>query len=74
MLKNSTILITGASSGIGRACAVLLSEYADHLILLARSADKLEQLKKELKNEKTHVVHFLFSFSYRLQRFANHYC
>lgn len=50
MLKSSTILITGASSGIGRASAILLSEYADHLILLSRSAEKLEKLRKELSH------------------------
>lgn len=50
MLKNSTILITGASSGIGRATAITLSKYADHLILLARSEDKLKKLKEELSH------------------------
>ena len=43
------ILITGASSGIGKELAINLTDKTNELFLLARSIDKLELLKKELK-------------------------
>lgn len=42
-------LITGASSGIGRDIAYVLSSKGYDLILVARSEDKLNELKGELK-------------------------
>ena len=42
-------LITGASSGIGRDMAIILSNMGYDLILVARSENKLNELKKELK-------------------------
>ncbi len=47
-LRNRTILITGASSGIGRELALQLAGRNNHLILLARRLGLLEQLAKEL--------------------------
>lgn len=41
-------LITGASSGIGREMAVLLSEKGFDIIAVARREDKLKELKAEL--------------------------
>ena len=42
-------LITGASSGIGRDMARILSQKGYELIAVARDEEKLEQLKSELK-------------------------
>lgn len=42
-------LITGASSGIGKDMAIVLSDMGYDLILVARSENKLNELKKELK-------------------------
>lgn len=42
-------LITGASNGIGKEMAIYLSELGYDLIVVARSKDKLNELKKSLK-------------------------
>lgn len=48
-VRNKTVLITGASSGVGRALAFRFHRAGAKLILTARSVDKLEQLCTELK-------------------------
>lgn len=55
MKTKKTILITGASSGIGKACARLLHEEGNALILTGRSPHKLEMLKEELSPE-CHII------------------
>jgi 3-oxoacyl-[acyl-carrier protein] reductase len=49
LLKNKTILITGASRGIGRATAKLFAENGANLILLARNETLLKSLKEDLE-------------------------
>lgn len=44
-------LITGASAGIGKACAEMLAKERKNLILLARRKDKLDELKTKLEEE-----------------------
>ena len=48
-LDHSTVLITGASSGLGREFARQLAPRASSLVLVARRAERLEVLKSELE-------------------------
>lgn len=48
---NKTVLITGASSGIGEGCAYKFASEGARLILNARNADKLEALAADLKEK-----------------------
>jgi len=48
-LKNTVVLITGASSGIGCSCAQKFAEAGADLILIARRKDRLKNIEKELK-------------------------
>ncbi|MEM1107744.1 MAG: SDR family NAD(P)-dependent oxidoreductase [Planctomycetota bacterium] len=55
-LQNKTILISGASSGIGRATALACAWAGMNVSLAARRTDKLEQLAKQVSdlNRKAH--------------------
>ncbi len=46
-----TILITGATAGIGEACARIFAGQGHRLILTGRRADRLQKLKEELPVE-----------------------
>lgn len=50
-MKHSTVLITGASAGIGEACAEVFAEQGARLILWARRSDRLEALAKRLHTD-----------------------
>ncbi len=50
-LDGKRALVAGASSGIGLACAAALAEAGAHVVVAARSADKLAGLVAELQAE-----------------------
>ncbi|WP_375143342.1 SDR family NAD(P)-dependent oxidoreductase [Domibacillus sp. A3M-37] len=49
-LNGKTILITDATSGIGRETSLLLNKLNANLILLERSNERLEQWKELMPN------------------------
>lgn len=60
MMKRN-ILITGASSGIGKAIAYTFAEHGDNVIITGRRKDKLENIKSDLErkfNVQVHVYNF----------------
>jgi 3-oxoacyl-[acyl-carrier protein] reductase len=50
-MTNRTAFITGASRGIGRACALALSEAGARVALAARSTAQLEELAGEIRSK-----------------------
>lgn len=57
-LAGKTVLITGASSGIGASLAWALANFPVHLILVARSHDKLSAIKDKIEKENATVSIF----------------
>ncbi|MBI2609212.1 MAG: SDR family oxidoreductase [Deltaproteobacteria bacterium] len=49
---HKTVLITGASRGIGRAIALLFAEHGAHVLLTARTSQELQKLKEEIEKKK----------------------
>tara|TARA_B100001057_G_scaffold370043_1_gene373862 strand:+ start:3268 stop:4026 length:759 start_codon:yes stop_codon:yes gene_type:complete len=56
ILKDKTIVISGAGSGIGRQAAKSFSEHGANLILLSKNIKKLETLYDEIIDEKKNDV------------------
>jgi 3-hydroxy acid dehydrogenase/malonic semialdehyde reductase len=57
-MQNPTVFITGATSGIGRATAVLLGNSGFRIIAAGRRTDRLEELKTLLPEGQLHTVAF----------------
>ncbi|NQN51968.1 SDR family NAD(P)-dependent oxidoreductase [Streptococcus suis] len=55
------VLITGASSGIGKAIAYAFAESGDHLVITGRRFDKLEEIKQDIEKQ-FHVRVSIYSF------------
>lgn len=51
-----TVLLTGASGGLGSAIARLLAEQGDRLLLQGRNTGRLEQLRRSLASPERHRV------------------
>ncbi|MEX0646257.1 MAG: SDR family NAD(P)-dependent oxidoreductase [Balneolaceae bacterium] len=52
-LNNKRVLITGATSGIGKAAAIQFAREGSHLVITGRRKDRLETLAAELRKSNT---------------------
>ena len=55
-LKDNVVVITGASSGLGRQMAKGFALQGANLVLLARRVERLEEVKLELEKEGVKVL------------------
>lgn len=67
---NKTVLITGATSGIGEACAKRFAEGGYNLILTGRNIDKLSSIKQALEEKGIKVI--ILQFDVRDAEAAEH--
>jgi serine 3-dehydrogenase len=58
-IKDQIVVITGASSGIGSACAKVFAQAGAKLILVARRQERLQELADELSKEFSCQLHLL---------------
>ena len=54
-LKNKNIVVTGASSGIGRQCAITASKLGANIVLIGRNTESLKETQRQL-DEGKHLV------------------
>ena len=54
--KNKTVLLTGASGGIGNEIACLISSLGAHMVITGTKEDKLKELSKKLVGDNTFIV------------------
>ena len=55
-MKNKVIIITGASSGIGKALAIQLSQKENKLMLASRNHDKLKNVVDKLNIKNKNII------------------
>ncbi len=54
-MKDKIVIITGASSGIGKACALECANRKAKVVIAARNADKLSEVAEKIKAEGGHT-------------------
>src|SRR5258706_3512580 len=67
-LKNQTVFITGASSGIGRAASIAFAKECCVLRLCARRMNRLEELKQEIRSSNSEIDIHIFELDVRDQK------
>src|SRR3984957_2417432 len=55
-LSGQVVVIVGASSGTGRAAAVLFAREGAHVVAAARREDRLQALKEEIASERCDIT------------------
>lgn len=68
-VSKKTILVTGSSSGIGRAIAIELSKMGARVVLFGRDPDKLNHTVSLLENKE---IHFQFALDLNGEEAINH--
>jgi len=58
-LTNKTIIVTGASSGIGRQCAISCSQLGAMIIIMGRNKERLKETMALLNEEQEHMLYSL---------------
>lgn len=66
-LKNKTIIVTGASSGIGRQCAIDCSKMGAHVILIGRDENRLNQTRQMMEGQDHLIVSYDLTDSVNLK-------
>lgn len=54
-LEGKRVIITGASKGLGSVCVKTLADYGAHIVLMARSEEKLEAVRLSSRNPEKHL-------------------
>lgn len=54
-MDEKTYLITGASSGVGRALAIEISKRGGKVVLIARNEERLRQTIEQMENKEKHI-------------------
>lgn len=58
-LSGKTIIITGASSGIGRQCAIDCSKMGATVVLIARNEERLKETREKMERPEEHFYYSL---------------
>jgi hypothetical protein len=66
-LENKVVVVTGASSGIGRATAILFEKVGARICATARDAEGLESLAGDMVDSSRHI----FRLTYKKLEHAN---
>jgi NADP-dependent 3-hydroxy acid dehydrogenase YdfG len=66
-MSAKTVLISGATAGIGEACAIEFAKKNYQVIITGRRKERLEALKDRLENE-FHISVFTLNFDIRIQK------
>ena len=61
-MKDKLVIVTGASSGIGKACAERFAQKGANVVLAARSKENLIEIEKHLLIYRVEVLTVVSSF------------